>query len=291
MTYVLNKSLEENKKFELYSPVDVCHLYRDIREDLQHCSCNGALKCGASCKECQLDMQPLERCECKKAAVYELLRTGMVGGPVQVFTRYMKKTSHARPHLYEEKSKLKKSIIGYDANRLYFYCSGDVMPYGKDTLVVNKKLFDQKRIVKFSKDVLKGNVLGFAQVDIEVPEQLYHKFSEMLPLFVFQEIPDRDIPEEMKIYKEKTGRKTVKGTKKFLGLVKAKKDSFVHPPLIEWYLNHGLRLTAVHQLIEFESGMPFSWFPEEVANARHEADKDLLKKQLGNVAKLKGNSF
>ena len=107
MTYVLNKSLEENKKFELYSPVDVCHLYGDIREDLQHCSCNGALKCGASCKECQLDMQPLERCECKKAAVYELLRTGMVGGPVQVFTRYHEKDiKHIRSRVYGEKSKL-----------------------------------------------------------------------------------------------------------------------------------------------------------------------------------------
>ena len=37
--------------------------------------------------------------------------------------------------------------------------------------------------------------------------------------------------------------------------------------------------------------MPFAWFPEEVANARREMDKDPLKKQLGNVAKLKGNSF
>ena len=31
--------------------------------------------------------------------------------------------------------------------------------------------------------------------------------------------------------------------------------------------------------------------PEEVANARREADKDPLKKQLANVAKLKENSF
>ena len=37
--------------------------------------------------------------------------------------------------------------------------------------------------------------------------------------------------------------------------------------------------------------MPVSWFPEEVANARREADKDPLKKQLGDVTKLKGNSF
>ena len=116
--------------------------------------------------------------------------------------------------MYREKSKLTKSIIGYDANALYLYCSGDVMPYGKDTLVVNEKLFDQKRIAKFSKDVLKGKVLVFAQVDIDVPDELYNKFSEMAPVFVVQEIPDCDIPEEMKIYKEKTGRKTVKGTKK-----------------------------------------------------------------------------
>ena len=109
-----------------------------------------------------------------------------------------------------------------DANALYLYCSGDVVPCGKDTLVVNKKLFDQKRIVKFSRNVLKGKAFGFAQVDIEVPDELYDKFSEMSPQAVVQEILDRNIPEEMNIYKEKTGRKTVKGTEKLLGVMKAK---------------------------------------------------------------------
>ena len=122
------------------------------------------------------------------------------------------------------------------------------MSCGKDTFVVNKKLFDQKRIAKFSKDVLKVKVFGFAQVDIEVPNEVYDKLSEMAPLFVVQEIPDRDIPEEMKIYQEKTYRKTVKGTKKLLGVMKAKKILF-NTPLIKWYLQHGLRLTAVHQLV------------------------------------------
>ena len=31
--------------------------------------------------------------------------------------------------MYGEKSKLTKGIIVYDANILYLYCSGDVMPY------------------------------------------------------------------------------------------------------------------------------------------------------------------
>ena len=36
------------------------------------------------------------------------------------------------------------------ANALYLYYSGDVMPCGKDTLVVNKRPFDPKQIAKFS---------------------------------------------------------------------------------------------------------------------------------------------
>ena len=154
------------------------------------------------------------------------------------------------------------------------------MPCGKDVLAVNKKPLDQKKIAKFSKDVLKEKVFGFEQDDMEGPDEFYDKFSEMAPLFVVQEIPDRYIPEEMKISKEKTGRKTVKGTKKLLGVMKAKKI-LLYTPLIESHLQHGLRLPAVHQLIEYEPGMPFSWFSEEVAHARREADKDPLKNNWG----------
>ena len=160
----------------------------------------------------------MEKCECKKTDVYELLRTGIVGRPAQVFARYHEKNiTRIRFHVYGEKSKLTKGIIGYDANALYPFSPGNVMPCGKGTLVVNKKPFDQKGRFQgiFSWDVLKGKVFGFAQVDIEVPDELYDKFSEMPPLFVFQEIPDCDIPEEMKIYKEKTGRKTGKRTKNY----------------------------------------------------------------------------
>ena len=62
------------------------------------------------------------------------------------------------------------------------------------------------------------------------------------------------------------------------------KKILLYTPLIEYNLQHGVRLTAVHQLIEYKPGMPFSWFPETVANARHEVDKDPLKKQLSDVA-------
>ena len=66
MIYVLNKSLEKNKKLELYSSGRIYHLCRDIRGELQRCSCNGY------CEECELDMKKLERCKCEKTAVYDL---------------------------------------------------------------------------------------------------------------------------------------------------------------------------------------------------------------------------
>ena len=143
------------------------------------------MKCAGYCEECQLDRQVLEKCGCKKAALYNLLGTDIVGGPAQVFTRYHEKgiTRIIFP-VYGEKGKLIRVIIGYGANGLYLCCSGDVMLCGKDTLVVNKKPFDQIRTAKFSKDIVKRKVFRFLQVDIEVPDELYDKFSEMAPLLV-----------------------------------------------------------------------------------------------------------
>ena len=44
LTYVLKKSLEKNKKLELYSSGGVCHICRDKREEHQRCSCNDAFE-------------------------------------------------------------------------------------------------------------------------------------------------------------------------------------------------------------------------------------------------------
>ena len=132
----------KKQRVEFYSPGGICHLCRDIRE-LLHCSCNGALKCGGYCEEFQLDTQALEKCKCEKTATYKLLRTGMVGRPAQFFTRYHEKDiTCIRFHVYGEKGKLIRVVIGYDANGFYLHCSGNVMPCGKDTLVANKKAFD-----------------------------------------------------------------------------------------------------------------------------------------------------
>ena len=289
MTYVLSKVLDSNKNLELYAPGGGCNMCKEKKSQLDGCDCDGVLKMGAYCTDCQKALKGMNGCKCDPVETYDLLKTGMVGGPAQVFTRYHgKDVTYIRSHIGREK--LCKKIIGYDANALYLYCSGDVMPCGKDKLTVIEKPYDKTQIQTFERNVLEDKFFGFAQVDIEVPHNLKDKFSEMPPLFVADEIPDNCIPEEMKLYKKLTGRKTIKGTKKLLGVTKAKKI-LLYSPLLKWYLNHGMVISGVHHLIGYEPGRPFAWFPEEVANARRQADNDPSKKQLGDLSKLKGNSF
>ena len=94
----------------------------------------------------------------------------------------------------------------------------------------------------------------------------------------------------MKNYQINTGRKKIKNNKKLLGVMKAEKV-LLYSPLLKWYLNHGLQVTKIHRYISYASSRPFAWFPEEVSSARRDADNDKNKKQLGDTAKLKGNSF
>ena len=70
--------------------------------------------------------------------------------------------------------------------------------------------------------------------------------KSFVSLFVVQEMPDCHIPEEMKTYKENTGKKTNKGTKKLLGIMKAKKI-LLYKFMIRWYLQHDLRLTSKYK--------------------------------------------
>ena len=107
---------------------------------------------------------------------------------------------------------------------------------------------------------------------------------------MISEVSEEQIPQHMKDYKINTERKMIKNNKKILGVMKAEKI-LLYSPLLKWYLNHGLQVTKIHRYISYTSGRPFKWFPEEVSSARRAADQDKNKKQLGDTAKLKGNSF
>ena len=290
MTYVLNKALKIKKKSDpdLFAPGDPCK-----------CKCKNDCK-KVGCEKCK---EIRDNCEiCTKNEAYEMLTTGMIGGPSIVFCRHAEAgVSKIRSHIYSDSdresgeaagenlradAKTCRSVLGLDANSLYLFCSGQEMPCGKEK-VFHCDPGEQDEIIQ---NVLNDELFGFFEVDIEVPEQKRKRFSESCPLFVISEVPEDQIPQHMKDYKINTGRKMIKNNKKLLGVMKAEKI-LLYSPLLKWYLNHGLQVTKIHRYISYTSGRPFKWFPEEVSSARREADNDKNKKQLGDTAKLKGNSF
>ena len=56
------------------------------------------------------------------------------------------------------------------------------------------------------KEVLKGKVFGFAQIDVEVPDELYNKCIVIKTPSAVQGILACHIPKAMKMYNEKISR-------------------------------------------------------------------------------------
>ena len=76
-----------------------------------------------------------DNCEiCTKNEAYEMLTTGMIGGPSIVFCRHAEAgVSKIRSHIYSEAdAKICRSVLGLDSNSLYLFCSGQEMPCGKE---------------------------------------------------------------------------------------------------------------------------------------------------------------
>ena len=219
---------------------------------------------------------------------YGMLKAAVVGGPSLVFTRkHVAGETHIRSHQYGEGARLARRILGYDANSLYPStmmkempcCPGVVTTYNHPELCA--EVFPQ----------LLYNLewFGFAEVDIEVPRELWPEFEEFPPIFINRSIPDSAVPQYMHDYLKNSGRKRFPDQPKLLGVMSAKKV-LLYAPLLQWYLTNGLKLTAVHRTIDYEPREIFTWFVKEVADNRRKGDADKDKALLAEVFKLLGNS-
>ena len=70
---------------------------------------------------------------------------------------------------------------------------------------------------------------GFAEVDIEVPRDLWEEFEEFPPMFINQSVGEEGIPQHMKDSLDKSGRSFLPDQEKLLGVLKAKKGTSVRP--------------------------------------------------------------
>ena len=198
------------------------------------------------------------------AEAYAMLKAAVVGGPSLAFTRkHVAGETRIRSHQYED-ARMCRRILGYDANSLYPSTMME-MPCGPGHITT----YNNPEACALVLPQLLGTKqwFGFAEVDIEVPRELWSEFEEFPLLFVNRGIPDNLVPPHMRNYLQQSGRKRFPEQQKLLGALSAKK-LLLYAPLLEWYLANGLKVTAVYRTIDYEPCEIFSWFVNEVADNR-----------------------
>ena len=89
-------------------------------------------------------------------------------------------------------------------------------------------------------------------------------------------------------YQERTGCTDSKAKKLCRWL--AGEKLLVYAPLLEWYLDHGLEITAVCQTVDYQPRKIFTWFVNEVTEEQAQRGKNPNKALLTEVFKLLRNN-
>ena len=135
---------------------------------------------------------------------YTMLKGAVAGGPSLVFTRkHVAGQTRIRSHKYEE-ARVTKRILGLDANSLYPSTMLHEMPCGPGRVSHYEDPWQAAQKLPFK--LVTGQWFGFAEVDIEVPLDLWEKFEEFSPFFINQTVPDARVPQHMKDYLRGSGR-------------------------------------------------------------------------------------
>lgn len=114
--------------------------------------------------------------------------------------------------------------------------------------------------------VKEGSMFGAVEVDIRVPDELKMKFSEMTPIFKNVEVTVDDIGDFMKNYLNESD-KSFPPTKYLIGSMFGEKILLI-TPLLRWYLENGLEVTKVYQVVQFRPMKCFERFANQVSDDR-----------------------
>ena len=136
--------------------------------------------------------------------------------------------------------------------------------------------------------VMKEELFGFLEVDVHVPDELFHIFEEMSPIFCNADVGFKDIGPYMQQYICERNMST-NPRKLLVGAMSAKKI-LLSSPLLRWYLQHGLIVTKIYQVIEFTPLRCFRNFVNQVSDARRAGDVAPEQGIIADTMKLIGNS-
>ena len=132
------------------------------------------------------------------------------------------------------------------------------------------------------------HLFGMVLCDIMVPEELKDYFSEMTPIFKNIKISWEDIGEPMREYA--IANKLMPQPRWSLIGSYIGNKILLTTPLLKWYLEHGLVVTHVYEMVEYSPEACFKQFGESVSAACHLGDENPEHAIIASTQKLIGNS-
>ena len=130
-------------------------------------------------------------------------------------------------------------------------------------------------------------VFGLVECDLEVPDSLKYMFSELPPIFKNVNISRTDLSAHMSEFAKLHGM-LKRPQKSLIGSFFEKKILLL-TPLLKWYLDHGLMVTKVYQIVQYKPLRCFEQFGNSVVQARRMGDANPSKAIIAETAKLSGN--
>jgi hypothetical protein len=132
-------------------------------------------------------------------------------------------------------------------------------------------------------------LFGFVECDVRVPDHLTDKFSEMPPIFKNVELSREQLSEHMREFAERENHMP-RPQRSLIGSMRGERI-LLFTDLLVWYLEHGLVIDKIYQIVEYEANAVYREFGDSVTTARRAGDVDASQELLANTSKLVGNSL
>ena len=164
----------------------------------------------------------------------------------------------------------------------------------KTTTCVKQQLresFPYKRPLReesLLEQIRSGNLFGYVQCDLEVPEELKKKFANFPPILKNTNLGRHDIGSLMQNYAEKEGLLS-QPRKKLISSYLLENGTLI-TPLLLFYLDLGLVCKKIYRFVEYTPVKCFNKFVQSAVDARREGDENPNSSVVAETMKLLANS-
>ena len=170
----------------------------------------------------------------------------------------------------------------YDLNAIKQF----LIPYFLSTSKTGEQEEQEEQDDKEEENERAGTVFGLIECDLCVPEALRELFADMQPVFKNIRLIRDDLGPFVRRY---AVEHNIMATPRrmLLGSYRGDKILFA-TPLLRWYMDHGLEVTHVYQVVEYDLIPCFRRFGDAVSTARREGDVHSHKAITADTMKLLG---